>query len=91
MTMRERIARAICKANCEDPDEADHGFLGGGAPKGFAWQGYLPMADAVLAVMREPTPKMIEEGESAWDVFNNAIDIWTAMIDAAAREGVDHG
>ena len=85
--MVERVARAICVKNCEDPDEASYGFLGTGDPKSFAWRGYIPHAIAALAALREPTEEMVR---AAYDQTMNGIGsmpraYWQAMIDEALK------
>lgn len=73
MNMREKIARAIQKANGDLGE-----FLG------FTWQDYLPYADAVLEAMREPTDEMIVH---SWNEFDGTPhNYYNTMIDAA-REG----
>lgn len=73
MNMREKIARAIQKANETDMEIP------------LVWEVYLPDANAALEAMREPTGPMIEAG---YGEHNNGSprDRYAAMIDAA-REG----
>lgn len=73
MNMREKIARAIQKANGDF-----------GEALGFTWQDYLPDADAALEAMREPTDEMIVH---SWNEFDGTPrNYYNTMIDAA-REG----
>ena len=76
MTMRERVARAICSVafkRMEKPED---------------WIDWLPEADAAIAAMAGPTEAMIEAGRVyAWDYGDeNAKDGWEAMISAAQAE-----
>ncbi len=72
MNMREKIARAIQKANETDMEIP------------LVWEAYLPDADAALEAMREPTGGMISK---AWNEFDGTKrGFYDAMIDAA-REG----
>lgn len=92
MTMREKIARAICKDTFITDD---------------LWEMYLSAADAVLDAMRDPTKEMVEAGgvelenaidTSTWSdcdgnrysettiISGYQTNIWQAMIDAAKRD-----
>lgn len=73
MNMREKIARAIQKANETDMEIP------------LVWEVYLPDADAALEAMREPTDEMIEAGYGKHNI-GGPRDRYNAMIDAA-REG----
>lgn len=63
MLMRERIARAICRANCPASMSED----AKACQAEGAWDMWLPEADAVLDAMREPTKEMLEAGMTAAD------------------------
>lgn len=87
--MIEKVARALCVANCDNPDEADFGFLSDSV-KGYAWQGYIPQARAAIEAMREPLEWMILQADrKAEKVFGDRetnLDphgTWQVMIDAA--------
>ena len=72
MNMREKIARAIQKANETDMEIP------------LVWEVYLPVADAALEAMREPTDEMIVH---SWIEFDGTPrNYYNTMIDAA-REG----
>lgn len=63
MTMRERIARAICVANGLDPDEDDNNVADGlFFPN---WTMFEASARAAISALAEPTPEMIEAGMNA--------------------------
>lgn len=87
--MIEKVARALCVANCDNPDEADFGFLSDSV-KGYAWQGYVPQARAAIEAMRKPTEAMEEAYECAVDVacLGEALGsdkAWAVMIEAALK------
>lgn len=48
MDLVEKVARAICLANCDNPDEESLGFLSDNVT-GHAWEGYVPHANAAIA------------------------------------------
>lgn len=93
MTMREKIARAICVAYGDDFDEqpVDLAALSALRPDGIrsndpglpTQADWLDMADAALAALEEPTYGVLKAG---WDVTGHANVVWRAMI-AAAKEG----
>lgn len=82
--MIERVARVLAIEEDQDPD-----MLNGAV--GVVWRLYEPHARALIAAMREPTPKMVAAGaeEDMW-VQNEGQDpqpgIWQAMIDEALRD-----
>lgn len=79
-TMRERVARALCKAQGDDPDSGTRFGLYD-VPK---WPGLLYLADAAIHAMREPTADMCEAGAiSKAVVGHRAQNIYTDMIDTA--------
>jgi hypothetical protein len=70
MTMREKIARAICLSCGDNPDSI----------LSINWTNYLSHADAVLTAMHEPTPEMVRFSTLPPKMaFSN----WRIMIDAA--------
>ena len=81
MDMVEKAARAICMAEGIPPDDT-------GPEIGTrAWEAWVETARAAIAVMREPTPEMVEAG---WEEImgfgamrSNVEWTWGAMIDAA--------
>mgnify|MGYP001615422190 CR=1 FL=1 len=87
--MKERMARAICWANCprtmSDEDKTCH--------TESAWDMWLPEVDAALDALREPTEGMEDAGvtEKAFgpgdlDITFYPGEVWIAMIDAI-KEG----
>jgi hypothetical protein len=82
MTMREKIARAICAWSDDDWAYAHE-----------TWRTrHLTIADRVLDAMREPTDNMIEVGfdisldGKEWGKQTDICGIWRAMIDAAKEQ-----
>lgn len=91
MNMREKIARAICEADVLAPNPDAPAMLGTKTIE--AWEARLPMAGAVLAVLREPTKVMCEAGVKYVNTppvgpinYKSADDFWQAMIDAATED-----
>jgi hypothetical protein len=87
--MVERVSRAICVANGEDPDKmypyVDPGSkvlcsFGVYQPQ---WFHVLPLARAAIAAMREPTKAMIESAEVE-AVY--PAEHWRTMIDEALKD-----
>ena len=75
--MLERVARVLHASNTID---------------GYTWADYIPDARAVIAAMRDCTPKMLDAGSAAHPeggytretLLNDIIECeWRAMIDAA--------
>ncbi|MCC4240400.1 hypothetical protein [Thalassospira povalilytica] len=56
MNMEEKIARAICIANSDDPDHYDKVW-------GFTWTNYIDHAKAALSTISDATDGMIERGQ----------------------------
>lgn len=89
MDMREKIARALCKADGKNPDAPAWVRFPGAIPEGVCWRDqYADKADAVLDAMREPTPEMIEAAAAVEhppyrDFAICVTGEWQAMIDAA--------
>lgn len=74
-SMRERIARAIASLRAVEYETL--------FPSDYE------AADAVLAVLREPTEEMVDAGVSAdhgGTLGKRAANCWQAMIDAAMNE-----
>lgn len=91
--MVERVARAICEKNCENPDEPSYAFLTDKVT-GHAWEGYIPHARAVIEAMREPTFLMTTKAYKAPIEqlalgphlgHDGAKTLWQAMIDEALK------
>ena len=82
MTDIERVARAICRANCPRsmPQEAMECQVAN------AWDMWVGEAVAALQAIREPSPGMVEAGNEVGDWQVNADFIWAAMIDKALGE-----
>lgn len=94
--MIERMARAMCEAAGNLPDEYA-AFFGGKTAR--HWQMMKPVARAALIAMREPTKAMLkakapdddgnEVGIDGYLDDLSADNIWRAMIDTAlAEDGV---
>lgn len=87
MSMRERLARAICKANCP-PSMSDDDKT---CQTESAWDLWLSEADAVLEALREPDEGMVEAGfrarEHGMTMEQSAAATFTAMIDHARNDG----
>lgn len=91
--MVERMARAICTALGEEPDNMEEHCLPGsyqtddGEPH---WHGYIDHARAVLAEIRLPTREMLEAADAAGSPESPALphEVWPAMIDAAIGKGM---
>ena len=84
--MIERVARAICQANCDNPDEADFAFLSD-TVRGYAWQGYIPHARSAIRAMRELPKEMLDEGCDAFgDPIGRGEYFWQTMIDRLLEE-----
>lgn len=90
MTMRERIARAMCVANGIDPDETGYG-LGNNMPKDEVyplWWAQIKTVNAALDALMDPTDGMIKEG-TAWFMSSDeverryAVHCFQGMIQAA--------
>lgn len=91
--MIERVARALCVANGEDPDKPSGAF-------GVWWKSYRDEARAAIEAMREPTESMVSKGTRAVTLAKNAahgpepsavlkggtVLAWQIMIDAALSE-----
>lgn len=90
MTMVERVARALCLQEGEDPNQETPYH-----PKvTHLWQHYVPSARAAIEAMREPTREMLAVGKrsSCADDIYLTVDevsaIYSAMVEAALNEEV---
>ena len=81
-TMIERIARFLCDRDRNEPDAFCVGEDGTGDPTLAGWQDYMTDAKAILAVMRNPTDRMILSIPRDWR-RGSADELWQAMIDAS--------
>ena len=85
-SMIERVARAICRANCT-PDMSAEDI---DCQEENAWDMWVPEARAAIEAMREPTEEMLYCGDaqiSDWDRTHEDVRAaWHAMIDAALKE-----
>ena len=91
MTPIERAARALCENPSEDPDELVMMMNGQMWPR---WRAEVWRVQAVLTAIREPSEEMETAGvmEGDWnrdnlDLGDEAKKVWSAMIDAALKEG----
>jgi|JI10StandDraft_1071094.scaffolds.fasta_scaffold417910_1 hypothetical protein len=94
-SMIERVARAICRANCT-PDMSAEDI---DCQEENAWDMWVPEARAAIEAMRTPTEAMVKEGleEGRWEIslgvggehavmFESAPrTMWEAMIDRALK------
>ena len=78
--MVERVARAICLADGEDPDERCEDWM----QEFSGWRGYVESARAAIAAMREPTEAMLEAGRST-PPRTRCLEVYRAMIDEALK------
>ena len=88
-TLREAVARAICKAQWPTFPECRIDEM---------FDAYIPEADAAIATMferlRTPSDGMIEAGESVFDAAAYAglvsqTEVWQAMLTAFQQENSD--
>lgn len=80
--MIERIARFLCDRDRNEPDAVCVGEDGTGDLTLAGWQDYMTDAKAILAVMRNPTDRMILSIPRDWR-RGSAEALWQTMIDAA--------
>lgn len=81
MTMRKKIARAMCRARGKDPDTVNTQGV-------VRWTLYLLETDAALKALAEPSEEMISEALWAEDEvpYGQSKRMYIAMIQAA-KEG----
>lgn len=88
MTMREKLARALCESIKQNPDQIIQGE-GWYVPRGFkgpAWEGYAHQVDVILDGLMEPTLEILIQVQG-WSEKPRLIeDVWQPMI-RAIREG----
>lgn len=81
-TMIERIARFLCDRERNEPAAFCLGQDGTADLILDGWQDYMTDAKAILAVMRDPTDRMILSIPRDWR-RGSAEELWHAMIDAS--------
>lgn len=84
--MIERVARAICAAKGDDPDEPCEDWM----TEFSGWRGYQESARAAIEAMRDPTEAMIEAGAMVdnWCQSEGQAaqpDVYRKMIDEALK------
>lgn len=86
MKMIEKISRALCIEESQDPDK-----MFGGGP---GWKVYEHLALAAIKAMRESTDDQYDAGHAAFEkdeyhmsVYHCVGEAYKAMIDAALKEG----
>lgn len=97
--MIERVARAICASEGNDPNrlepgnsvgqwEGVDGVLRNGDVAHFFWRERADVARSAIEAMREPTIEMEDAGNSPTYIWvdETSSDIWSRMIDAALKE-----
>lgn len=75
-TMVERVARALHEKMCE---QDVNGYLA-------AQLEAADLARAAIEALMEPTEDMLDAGDAA-DGYDVYVGVWTAMIQAALKEG----
>lgn len=96
VTMVERVARALCRADGKDPDAPRKISACVGEISMMEWQYHYPfMALRAIEAMREPTDEMVRAVESAEDDSGYIAaagehidwgDAWTIAINAALQK-----
>lgn len=95
--MLEKVARAICIAAGENPDEDWRQAPGGPFAEVHLkpgqearWRLYLPQARAAVEALREPSEGMVEAGWGVAPVYDDPATspgvYFTAMIDHVLKE-----
>ena len=81
------MARAICEALGELPEEIDELTERQTGKRLSRWRRYAPAAAAALHAIREPSEGMVVDAldHEALDSRATSRNIWQAMIDAALR------
>lgn len=86
-TMVERVARAICMSQGEDPETLDVRRICDRENNPLPlWHWYVEQAEAAIKAMRDPTPEMLKRAHGARRFIaeeTNSLRTWEAMIDAA--------
>ena len=83
-SMIEKISRALCIEESQDPDK-----MFGGGP---GWKVYEHLAIAAIKAMREPTQEMVEDGYGWYEGIDATEEdqmpkcVFRSMIDAALKE-----
>lgn len=88
--MVERVARLVCRAAGDYPDDDEFNFLGG-EPIGKAWEKYIPNAREIIEAMREITDDMIRQFSGPqYGVYGDveATAIYRKMIDVALNSPI---
>lgn len=85
--MIERVARALCKVEGEDPNGGgENSFLQKKYPNlriPFTWETRIKEARAAITAMREPTQEMLKAFYGDVPVDQHLGQDWRDMIDAA--------
>lgn len=89
MDMIERVARAICAKEYEDPNELTNSYPDG--PMYPVWKDFEWCAKAAIQALREPTEAMVEAFDTdvdAWisEKIEDPMHLYKVMIDAALKE-----
>ena len=86
----EKVARAICKAQGDDPDLMVSSDFSGRGTSILITDGYLTLAGAAIAAVAEalegPSVQMLRSGQDAWvgDNMHRSSTLYRAMIAASA-------
>lgn len=86
MTAVKQVARGICKARGDDPDELVRNWHGREAQFIPRWMSWRTEARAALAAMRTPTEAMVEAMFRATQDQANLVEMFESAIDAAMAE-----
>ncbi|OWO94729.1 hypothetical protein B5E41_13390 [Rhizobium esperanzae] len=86
MSMIERVAKAICAREYQDPNALINSYPDG--PLYPVWKDFERCARAAIEEMREPNKAMDDAGEEAiYDLPRHiAVMAYEAMLDAALKE-----
>lgn len=95
MTTLEKVARAICVANGEDPEKM-YPYVDPGSPtlQSFGvyqpqWFQVLPLARAALQALHDPTNEMLRITRPVMDGYEHKqtpLEAWQAMIHGILNE-----
>jgi len=92
MTMRERMARALAKADGKDPDAPAWVRYPGATTFGICWRDqYLDKVDAVLEVLREPSEGVLADAAKALQDSKEARNAFRWLYNSADTEWVQSG